>query len=123
MPDDECLHGLPESSCGICQGGVERPGVRSPREGRRDDFKGRTYTYLTTDRPIYAARSGYCAHYDEHCHGFVYGAATVVTEVSRTEARRRGLFDCEMCVRPWHQGTEREERLPGQVQVPPSPSS
>jgi hypothetical protein len=103
MPDDECIHGMSESSCGICRGGVERPGVRQRPKGRRDYFEGRTYTYLTTDRPIYAAGSGYCAHYDEHCQGFTYGAATVVAEVSRSDARRRGLFDCDVCVTPWHQ--------------------
>ena len=103
MPDDECIHGMSESSCGICRGGVERPGVRRRPEGRRNYLEDRTYSYLTTDRPIYAAGSGYCAHYDEHCRGFIYGAATVVAEVSRTDARRRGLFDCYMCVTPWHQ--------------------
>jgi hypothetical protein len=94
----ECIHDL--TSCGHCQPGAERPGVRQPREDRRDYFEGRTYTFLDTDRPIYAARSGYCAHYDEQCHGFTYGSATGVAEVSRSEARRRGLFDCELCVTP-----------------------
>jgi len=102
MTEDDCIHGLPESSCGICRGGVERPGVRRP-PSRRDYFQNRTYTYLTTDVSIYVAPSGYCVHYDPECHGLVrYGRAQSVDEVSRIQAQWRGLFDCDMCVTPWH---------------------
>lgn len=100
----ECMHGLPEESCALCKPDAERPGVRRPRQDdRKDYFANPTYNFLDTDRPIYAAGSGYRAHYDEHCHGFTYGAAERVGEISRSEARRRRLADCEMCVTPWHQ--------------------